>query len=90
MGGAIGLGNWTPSAEFNIFADPEAAAAVLDSGVPITLVPLEVTHRALATDDVIRTNRRAGHAGGRDVRGADALLRRDLPTRVRVRRAGRP
>ena len=54
MGGAIGLGNWTPSAEFNIFADPEAAAAVLDSGVPITLVPLEVTHRALATDDVVR------------------------------------
>jgi inosine-uridine nucleoside N-ribohydrolase len=54
MGGAIGLGNWTPSAEFNIFADPEAAEAVLGSGVPITLVPLEVTHRALATDDVIQ------------------------------------
>ncbi len=53
MGGAIGLGNWTPSAEFNIFADPEAAAAVLGSGVAITLVPLEVTHRALATNDVI-------------------------------------
>ena len=53
MGGAIGLGNWTPSAEFNIVADPEAAAAVIDSGVPITLVPLEVTHRALATDAVI-------------------------------------
>jgi inosine-uridine nucleoside N-ribohydrolase len=53
MGGAIGLGNWTPSAEFNIFADPEAADAVLGSGVPITLVPLEVTHRALATDEVI-------------------------------------
>lgn len=53
MGGAIGLGNWTPSAEFNIHVDPEAAAIVLASGVPITLVPLEVTHRALATDDVI-------------------------------------
>jgi inosine-uridine nucleoside N-ribohydrolase len=53
MGGAIGLGNWTPSAEFNIYADPEAAAAVIASGVPVTLVPLEVTHRALATDDVI-------------------------------------
>ena len=53
MGGAIGLGNWTPSAEFNIFADPEAAQAVLGSGVPITLVPLEVTHRALATEAVI-------------------------------------
>jgi inosine-uridine nucleoside N-ribohydrolase len=53
MGGAIGLGNWTPSAEFNIHVDPEAAELVLDSGVPITLVPLEVTHRALATDEVI-------------------------------------
>ena len=53
MGGAIGLGNWTPSAEFNIYADPEAAAAVLASGVAITLVPLEVTHRALATEAVI-------------------------------------
>lgn len=53
MGGAIGLGNWTPSAEFNIVADPEAAAAVIGSGVPVTLVPLEVTHRALATSEVI-------------------------------------
>ena len=53
MGGAIGLGNWTPSAEFHIHVDPEAAAIVLASGVPITLVPLEVTHRARATDDVI-------------------------------------
>jgi len=53
MGGAIGLGNWTPSAEFNIYADPEAAAAVIGSGIPVTLVPLEVTHRALATRAVI-------------------------------------
>lgn len=53
MGGAIGLGNWTPSAEFNIFADPEAAEVVITSGVPITLVPLEVTHLALATEPVL-------------------------------------
>ena len=53
MGGAIGLGNWTPSAEFNIYADPEAAAAVIASRLPVTLVPLEVTHRALATDEVL-------------------------------------
>jgi inosine-uridine nucleoside N-ribohydrolase len=53
MGGAIGLGNRTPSAEFNIFVDPEAADVVLRSGVPLTLVPLEVTHLALATDDVL-------------------------------------
>ena len=53
MGGAIGLGNWTPAAEFNIHADPEAAAAVIGSGIPVTLVPLEVTHRALATSAVL-------------------------------------
>ena len=53
MGGAIGLGNWTPSAEFNIYADPEAASAVIESGVPVTLVPLEVTHQARATNEVI-------------------------------------
>ena len=53
MGGAIGLGNWTPSAEFNIVADPEAAEVVFASGCRITLVPLEVTHRALATESVI-------------------------------------
>ena len=53
MGGAIGLGNWTPSAEFNIHVDPEAAEIVLASGIPVTLVPLEVTHRALATPEVL-------------------------------------
>jgi inosine-uridine nucleoside N-ribohydrolase len=53
MGGAIGLGNVTPSAEFNIHFDPEAADEVLRAGIPITLVPLEVTHMARATDAVI-------------------------------------
>jgi inosine-uridine nucleoside N-ribohydrolase len=53
MGGAIGLGNWTPSAEFNIYADPEAADVVFRSGIPITLVPLEATHQALATEPVL-------------------------------------
>jgi inosine-uridine nucleoside N-ribohydrolase len=53
MGGAIGLGNWTPSAEFNIWFDPEAAEAAFSSGLPVTMVPLEVTHQALATPDVV-------------------------------------
>lgn len=53
MGGAIGLGNWTPGAEFNIYADPEAAQAVFSSGLPVTVVPLEATHRALATEEVL-------------------------------------
>ena len=53
MGGAIGLGNRTPEAEFNIWADPEAAAIVFGCGRPITMSPLEVTHQALATDEII-------------------------------------
>jgi inosine-uridine nucleoside N-ribohydrolase len=53
MGGAIGVGNRMPAAEFNIWADPEAAAIVFGCGRPITMSPLEVTHQALATDEVI-------------------------------------
>ena len=46
MGGAIGAGNVTPVAEANVHADPEAAAIVLGSGAPITLVTLDVTMQA--------------------------------------------
>ncbi len=53
MGGAIGLGNREPASEFNIWADPEAAAIVFGCGRPITMSPLEVTHQALATEEVI-------------------------------------
>lgn len=47
MGGAITEGNTTASAEFNIWQDPEAARIVFDSGRPITLMTLDVTHQAL-------------------------------------------
>ena len=40
MGGAIGLGNWSPSAEFNILVDPEAASIVFGSGIKVTMIPL--------------------------------------------------
>jgi purine nucleosidase len=49
MGGAMGQGNVTPSAEFNIFADPHAADVVFRSGVPIVMHGLDVTHQALVT-----------------------------------------
>ena len=53
MGGSIGLGNVTPAAEFNIHTDPEAAAIVFASGRPITVSTLEVTHQALATEEIV-------------------------------------
>ncbi len=52
MGGGHAIGNVTPSAEFNIWGDPEAAARVLSAGFrKITLVPLDATHRALVSRD---------------------------------------
>jgi len=47
MGGAIAEGNVTPAAEFNAFVDPEAAAIVFGSGIPVTMIGLDVTHKAL-------------------------------------------
>ncbi len=52
MGGAATQGNITPSAEFNIHVDPEAAAAVFAAAWPVTMMGLEVTHLALATPEV--------------------------------------
>ena len=48
MGGSIGLGNTTPAAEFNVYVDPEAAREVFESGLPITMSGLDVTHQASA------------------------------------------
>ena len=53
MGGAMCTGNQTPVAEFNILCDPESAQIVFDSGVKVVLVPLEITHQALATEQVL-------------------------------------
>lgn len=59
MGGAIRSGgNITPLAEFNINEDPHAAHVVFHSGIPITLIPLDVTYKCLLTmDDVERLNK---------------------------------
>ena len=63
MGGAIGEGNTTPAAEFNIWADPEAARRVFASGIDVTMVGLDVTHRAIVTPPVAEELRAAGRAG---------------------------
>lgn len=48
-GGFFAGGNITPAAEFNIFVDPDAAKIVFESGIPITMIPLDCTHQALTT-----------------------------------------
>jgi inosine-uridine nucleoside N-ribohydrolase len=53
MGGACGIGNIMPNSEFNILVDPEAAHIVLECGVPIFMIPLEVTHTLLVTPEVL-------------------------------------
>ena len=63
MGGAIAEGNVTPAAEFNAFVDPEAAAVVFGSGIPITMVGLDVTHRALFTRAQAERLRGTGRSG---------------------------
>jgi inosine-uridine nucleoside N-ribohydrolase len=61
MGGAIAEGNVTPAAEFNIWADPEAAARVFAGGLDVTMVGLDVTHKALFTS--AHVGRLAGRVG---------------------------
>ena len=51
MGGGAGFGNHTPVAEFNILVDPEAAKIVLNSGVKLVMMGLDVTHQAISTKD---------------------------------------
>lgn len=65
MGGAcFELGNVTPAAEFNIHLDPHAAAIVIDSGVPITMIPLDVTLQVLSTPPRVAALRALGNRCG--------------------------
>jgi purine nucleosidase/pyrimidine-specific ribonucleoside hydrolase len=63
MGGAIAEGNVTPAAEFNMWADPEAARRVFTSGLDLTMVGLDVTHKALVNAEHAEQLRRSGRIG---------------------------
>ena len=76
MGGAIGLGNITPAAEFNAYVDPHAAAIVLGCGRPIVMFGLGVTLQAIASHDQIARIGALGNAAGRAVHG---MLTRPRP-----------
>ena len=70
MGGAyFEVGNITPAAEFNIFADPEAAETVVKSGARITMIPLDLTHKALTSKARIAAFRNMGTRVGTAVAG---------------------
>ena len=62
-GGAIAEGNVTPAAEFNIWVDPEAADLVFRSGLEVTMVALDVTHKALLTSSMAAELRVRGRIG---------------------------
>lgn len=63
-GGFFEGGNTTPAAEFNIYVDPHAAHVVFTSGVPIVMMPLDVTHKALTTPDRLQRFRDLGTPAG--------------------------
>lgn len=75
MGGAIGLGNITPAAEFNAYVDPHAAAIVFGCGRPIVMFGLGVTLQAIASHDQIARIGALGNAAGRAVHGMLTRLR---------------
>jgi pyrimidine-specific ribonucleoside hydrolase len=65
MGGSTERGNHTPTAEFNTFADPEALDVVLNTGLPVRMVGLNLTHQALATPAVVERMSAMPHLVGR-------------------------
>jgi inosine-uridine nucleoside N-ribohydrolase len=74
MGGAIAEGNVTPAAEFNAYVDPEAAARAFGSGIAVTMIGLDVTHKALFDAGHAERLRGAGKAGKAVAELADFFL----------------
>lgn len=75
-GGFFEGGNTTPAAEFNIYVDPHAAHVVFTSGVPLVMMPLDVTHKALTTPDRLERFRQLGTSAGDAVAGMLAFYDR--------------
>ena len=76
MGGGHEVANTTPSAEFNFWADPEAASVVLNAGFPdVTVVPLDATHAALVTREDCD---RLAQAGTPAARAAESFIRQRI------------
>jgi purine nucleosidase len=63
-GGFFEGGNTTPAAEFNIYVDPQAADIVFRSGIPLVMMPLDVTHQALTSDARVEAFKALGNAAG--------------------------
>ncbi|GLR37451.1 nucleoside hydrolase [Pseudomonas plecoglossicida] len=80
MGGAhFNGGNITPAAEFNLFADPHAAEVVLASDVPLTYLPLDVTHKLLTSDARLKQLAAVNkHASQRVVDILEAYVKHDM------------
>jgi purine nucleosidase len=78
MGGAcFQLGNVTPAAEFNIHVDPHAAAIVIDSGIPITMIPLDITHQLITTEPRLAALQALPNRCGKAVAGLLAAFERN-------------
>jgi inosine-uridine nucleoside N-ribohydrolase len=80
MGGSLSGGNITPSAEFNFYADPEAARVVFDANLPLTMVGLDVTRKVLLTEDHVKlleaSRDAAGQAAGKIMRATIERVRK--------------
>jgi purine nucleosidase len=86
MGGAcFELGNVTPAAEFNVHVDPHAAALVINSGIAITMIPLDVTHQLLSTPERVEALRVLGNRCGPAVAGLLDAFERNRRNRFGIR-----